>query len=191
MGLIEPPELLRRHRLTVDEYHRMAEVGVLGADARVELIEGEVLDMAPMRSRHASVVGRLVDAFGRAASGQALVWCQLPLHLDGYSEPEPDLMLLRPCDDFYAAAHPTPSDVLLVVEVSESSARYDREIKLPLYAQHGVQEVWLLDLEVDVLRVYRNPRGELYTESQQTAQPGLLSPQALPGVVIDASKLLV
>jgi Uma2 family endonuclease len=190
MGLIESIEVLRRHRLTVSDYHRMSETGVLSADSRVELIEGEVLDMAPMRSRHASAVGRLVETFSGAVRGQALVWCQLPLHLGDYSEPEPDLMLLQPRADYYADAHPTAADVLLLIEVSDTTARYDRGIKLNLYARHGVCEVWIVDLDNGLMRTYRNPRGDTYTEVQETAQPGWLLPQALPGVRIDASKLL-
>jgi Uma2 family endonuclease len=190
MGLFEPPELLRRHRLTVDEYHRLPGAGVLAQDARVELIEGEVVDMAPMRSRHASVVARLMAALASQAATRALVWCQLPLHLGPQSEPEPDLMLLAPREDFYALAHPGPADVLLLVEVSDTTARFDREVKLPLYARHGIPEVWIVDLDNGLLRTCRNPQGELYTEVVETARPGLLSPQALPGLSIDASKLL-
>lgn len=122
MGLVEPPELLSRHRLTVDEYYRMAETGVLTADARVELIEGEIVDMAPMKSLRASVVSKLVALLTKAAADRALVWCQLPLRLSDRSEPEPDLMLLSPRADFYAEAHPTAADVLLLIEVSDTTA---------------------------------------------------------------------
>ena len=190
MGLVEPPELLSRHRLTVDEYYRMAETGVLTADARVELIEGEIVDMAPMKSLHASVVSKLVALLTKAAADRALVWCQLPLRLSDRSEPEPDLMLLSPRADFYAEAHPTAADVLLLIEVSDTTARYDREIKLALYARHGVQEVWIIDLDHRILRTFRGPQGSVYTEVMETASPGRLEPQALQGVVIDASQLL-
>jgi Uma2 family endonuclease len=191
MGLIDPPDVLSRHRLTVSDYHRMSETGVLPPDARVELIEGEVLDMAPMRSRHASVVGRLGEAFGVTFREQALVWCQLPLHLGDYSQPEPDLMLLRPRADYYAHALPAAADVLLLVEVSDTTARYDRGVKLALYARHGVCEVWIVDLDNHMLRTYRNPVGEQYTEVMETASPGVLSPQALPHTRIDLSAVLV
>jgi Uma2 family endonuclease len=191
MGLIDPPDVLNRHRLTVSDYHRMSETGVLPPDARVELIEGEVLDMAPMRSRHASVVGRLSGLFADAFRAQALVWCQLPLHLSDYSEPEPDFLLLRSRADYYADALPTAADVLLLVEVSDTTARYDRGIKLALYARHGVQEVWIVDLDNHMLCTYRNPVGEHYTEVMETASPGVLSPQALPHTSVDMSPLLV
>jgi Uma2 family endonuclease len=191
MGLIEQPALLQRHRLTVDEYHRMADAGVLAPDARVELIEGEVVDMAPMRSRHASVVGRLNALLSAVAAGHALVWCQLPLRLGTTSEPEPDLMLLKPRDDFYAAAHPGAADVLLLVEVSDSTARYDREVKVPLYARHGVPEVWVVDLDDRVLRVYRSPAAGEYTEIRTHAEPGVLTPLAAPELALDLTPLFV
>ncbi len=190
MGLIDQPGLLQRHRLTVAEYHRMGEVGVLAPDARVELIDGEVVDMAPMKSRHASVVGRLNAMLSRAAGDAALVWCQLPLHLDSGSEPEPDLMLLRPRADFYAAAHPEAADVLLLIEVSEGSARYDREVKIPLYARHGVAEAWVVDLDARLVRFFRAPSAGAYTDITASETPGRLAPQALPGLVVDLATLL-
>ena len=189
MGLIDHPELLTRHRLTVAQYHRMGEAGVLAPDARVELIEGEVVDMAPMRSRHASVVGRLTRALGRVVGDEALVWCQLPLRLSDASEPEPDLMLLRPREDFYASAHPTAADVLLLVEVSESSARYDREVKVPLHAHHGVTEVWVVDLDAGVMRFFSQPEGGRYTCITSSETPGPTAPLALPGLVVDLAAL--
>jgi Uma2 family endonuclease len=190
MGLIEPPELLQRHRLTVDEYYRMAETGVLAPDARVELIEGEIVDMAPIGTRHGSTVKRLLHLLAEAVGDRAIVAVQDPVRLSQRSEPQPDLMLLTPRADWYADAHPTAADVLLLVEVSDTTARYDRVIKLGLYARHGVREVWIVDLDHRLFRVYRQPRGEIYTEVMETAQPGRIGPQALPGVSIDAAPLL-
>lgn len=190
MGLIDAPDLLVQHRLTVDEYYRMSEAGVLPPQARVELIEGMVVDMAPMRSAHASVVARLNARLSAAVGAAALVWCQLPVRLGTHSEPEPDLMLLKPRADFYADAHPTPADVLLLIEVSDTTARYDREIKLPLYAQHGVQEVWIVDLDAGLFRRHRGPVGAEYTEINATAAPGEQSVQALPGLALDLTGLI-
>ncbi len=190
MGLIEPPELLRRHRLTVAEYHRMAETGVLAPDARVELIDGEIVDLAPIGTRHRSTVKRLLHLFSDAVARQAIVAVQDPVRLGDRSEPQPDLMLLAPREDFYASAHPVASDVLLLIEVSDTTARYDRIIKLALYARHGVQEVWIVDLDNRVMRVCRSPVGDAYTDVTETTTPGVLSPQALPGVAIDGSRLL-
>jgi len=190
MGLIEPPELLRRHRLTVAEYHRMAETRVLAPDARVELIDGEIVDLAPIGTRHRSTVKRLLHLFSDAVARQAIVAVQDPVRLGDRSEPQPDLMLLAPREDFYASAHPVASDVLLLIEVSDTTARYDRIIKLALYARHGVQEVWIVDLDNRVMRVCRSPVGDAYTDVTETTTPGVLSPQALPGVAIDGSRLL-
>jgi Uma2 family endonuclease len=190
MGVIEPPELLRRHRLTVDEYYRMAQAGVLAPDARVELIDGEIVDMAPIGSRHGSAVKRLLSQFSEAVGGSAIVAVQDPVRLGDRSEPQPDLMLLAPRDDFYELAHPVAADVLLLIEVSDSTARYDSTIKLALYARHGIREVWIVDLDNRLMRVCRQPVGDAYTDIAETAAPGLLSPLLLPGVVIDASRLL-
>jgi Uma2 family endonuclease len=190
MGANEQPLLLPRHRLTVDEYARMAEVGVLAPDARTELIEGEVIDMAPQKSRHAYVVGELTTRLIEAAVRQARVTCQLPLRLSDCNEPEPDVMLLRPRDDGYARAHPGPADVLLLIEVADTSARYDREIKLPLYARHGVAEVWIIDLEAGLLRQYRQPADDSYASVESTASPATQSLPGLPGVAVDLSGLL-
>jgi Uma2 family endonuclease len=190
MGNADSPTVLQRHRLTVDEYYRMAEAGVLAPDAHVELIEGEVVDMAPMKSRHASVVARLLATLQRAVGDQALVWCQLPLRLDPKSEPEPDLMLLRPRTDFYAQAHPGADDVLLLIEVSDSSLDYDRGVKLPLYARHRVAEVWIVDLDNKVVRFFRGNDGTSYTDITASETPRATPVAALPGAMIDLSGLL-
>ena len=126
---------LRRYRFTTTEYDRMAEAGVLGEDDRVELIEGEILEMSPMGRRHAACVDRLTRLLVRGVGDAAIVRVQNPIVLSDHNEPQPDLALLRPRVDFYTAEHPGPEDALLVVEVSDSSVEYDRQIKVPLYAQ--------------------------------------------------------
>jgi Uma2 family endonuclease len=183
-------DFLQRHRLTVDEYYRMAEVGVLRPDARVELIEGEIIDMASISSRHAGTVNRLARLLTFAAGQRAVVSTQNPLRLDVHSEPEPDLMLLEPRADDYRSRHPAAADVLLLIEVAHSSARYDREIKLPLYARHGVQEVWIVDLDHDVVRFHHTPVGGSYAHETFTASPGLTPVRALPGTTVDLTDLL-
>jgi Uma2 family endonuclease len=190
MGALEELPLLQRHRLTVDEYYRMAEAGVLAPDARVELIEGEIIDMAPQKSRHASVVNELSTRLHEAVGRRAVVTCQTPLRLSERSEPEPDLMLLRPRADGYAGSHPDAADVLLLVEVADSSARYDREIKLPLYARHGVAEVWIVDLEAGLVRFQRQPSGERFAEVRQSAAPGVVVLPGLSGAEVDLAGLL-
>jgi Uma2 family endonuclease len=182
--------LPQRHRLSVHDYHRMGEAGILLPGTRIELIEGEIVDKVPIGSRHAAAVARLNGLFSRAAGQEALVWVQNPIRLGDYSEPEPDLALLKPRDDFYAAAHPKSGDVLLIVEVPDTSLRYDREIKIPLYARHGIPEVWLVDLEARVLTIYRRPADAGYDEERRIDSPKAFSPLCLPGAVIDLSNLL-
>lgn len=170
---------LLRRRFTVHEYHQMAEAGILTEDDRVELIEGEIVDMAPIGSQHAASVARLTVLFSRV-QGRGIVWVQNPIRLGEHSEPQPDLTLLKPRADFYAKAHPGPEDVLLVVEVSDTSAEYDREVKLPLYAQAGIPEVWLVDLATEGVEVYRTPTPQGYREARQLRRDQRLAPQAFP-----------
>jgi Uma2 family endonuclease len=171
VGIADSPAVLQRHRLTVDEYHRMGQAGVLAPDARVELIEGEVIDKAPIGSRHASAVKKLNALLSAAAGKSAIVAVQDPLRLSDASEPEPDLMLLRPRADFYAHAHPGPADVLLLIEVSDTTVAYDRGIKLDLYAKHRITEVWIVDLDNNVVRFFRNGDGTAYTDITASETP--------------------
>lgn len=192
MGVIEefPAELgVQRHRLTVEQYHRMAETGVLARDARVELIEGVIVDMAPIGSRHAAVVNKLNRALIAAVGARAIASVQNPIRLGDRSEPQPDLALLRPCEDFYADAPPTAADTLLVIEVSQATAAYDRQVKVPLYAQHGVPEVWIVDLDFSLVRFYRTPQADRYADISATETPGPTSVSMLPGATFDLSGL--
>lgn len=155
-----------RRRFTVDEYYALVPAGVLSERDRVELIEGEIIEMTPMGSPHASAVMRLNQHFSSRLQGQAIVLVQTPVRLGDFSEPEPDLALLRPRTDIYRDAHPGPVDVLLLIEVARSSLSYDRLVKLPLYARSGIAEVWIVDLAAQAVEVYRNPDSEVgYAES--------------------------
>jgi Uma2 family endonuclease len=180
-----------RHRITADDYHLMATAGILGPDARVELIDGEVIDRAPMKNRHAAAVRLLDRRMTLAVGDAAIVSCQLPLRLGASSEPAPDLMLLRPTADFYAAQHPGPGDVLLLVEVADTSLDYHRSVKLPLYARHGVCEVWIVDLENRQISFFRKPAGDSYGDTTASDTPGPTAVAALPGVTIDLSGLMM
>lgn len=152
-----------RHRLTVDEYHRMAEAEVFAAEDRIELIEGDLIDMAPIGQGHAAIVGGLLEALFLACAGRAHVWCQNPIRLNHANEPQPDLAVLRRRADFYATGErPGPADVLLLVEVADSSLRFDRTVKLPLYARAGIAEVWIVDLKRRVVDVHSGPVGDAY-----------------------------
>lgn len=181
----------RPHRYTVADYYRMGEVGILAPDARVELIEGEIIDMAPPGSMHAGTVDHLAEVLGQAVGSRALIRTQNPLRLDKHSEPQPDISVLKRRDDFYKSRHPRPADTLLVIEVADTSLRYDRERKLPLYARQGVPEAWLVDLRARRLVRYRNLRDGAYA---LVDQPNLASPlaiTALPEIRIDLATLFV
>ena len=154
-----------RHRLTVHEYHRMADAGIFGEDDRIELIDGDLIDMAPIGQGHAAVVNRLNEAFVTACAGRAIVSVQNPVRFDQSSEPQPDFAILRRRADFYAVGEPPgPADVLLLFEVADSSLRFDRAVKLPLYARAGIAEVWIVDLQRRLLDAYRGPVGDGYGE---------------------------
>jgi Uma2 family endonuclease len=178
----------RRHRITVDEYHRMAELGLLAPDARVELIEGEIIDMAPIGKEHTSVVDQLTRLFVRAVGDEAIVRVQGSVRLGRMSEP--DLLLLRPSADFYRSRFATGADALLVIEVSDSTLRYDREVKVPLYARHGVPEAWIVDLRNDQLLGYGALQAEEYRSLRVHERPARMELTALPGLTVDLSAVL-
>ena len=180
---------IKRRQITVDEYYRMGEVGLIGPDERVELIEGEIIDMAPIGSDHASFVIQLTNLLVKAVQDKAIVSVQNPVRLSNRSEPEPDFAILRPRADFYRKQLPTAADALLIVEVSNTSERYDREIKLPLYAAHSVPEVWVISIEQQSLTVYRTPTGDRYQHEQTTDAPGRVTLFALPDVSVDLRTL--
>ena len=167
----------------------MAEVGVLAQDARVELIQGEIIDRVLIGSPHASVVNALARVFFQAVGERAIVSVQQPIRLDRYSEPQPDLTVVKPRADFYRTAHPTPSDVLLLIEVSDSTLRYDREIKLPLYASHAIPEVWILDINHKIIHRFVQATKRTYT-AVTTLGDGVVALSNLPGVSVDLSGLL-
>ena len=181
---------LLRRRFDVEDYHRMAEAGILGEDDRVELIEGEIIEMAAIGSRHAACVDRLTRLLACPVQERAIVRVQNPIRLGEHSEPEPDVTLLRPQPDFYASAHPTPPDVLLVVEVADTSMEYDREIKIPLYARAGVPEVWLVDLTGNVVELFSGPSGDAYRDVRRVAAGQTISPAALTDLTIPVDQVL-
>lgn len=182
-------EWFHRHRLTVEEFERMAEVGLLAHDARVELIEGEIIDMPPSGDPHSGTINFLNRAFSAAVGTAAIVSVQLPLRLGQYSQPQPDLIILRDRRDFYAAKRPTSPDTLLLIEVSDSSVRYDRQIKLPLYAKHGVREYWLIDVSKKELHRFRSPQLGGYADVSSTKSPGILTVDLPEPTQVDLTRL--
>ena len=154
----------RPHRLTVDDYYRMAEVGVLSPDDRTELIEGEIIDMAPIGSVHADVVRLLTKRLLTAFRDSAEVSVQLPVRLSQRSEPQPDIAVLAAKPSGYRQAHPSAADVLLLIEVSDTTLHYDLNAKARLYAKHGVREYWVVDLVASRVWRHRGPSGTHYAE---------------------------
>jgi len=155
-----------RKQFTVTDYARMRETGILAEDDRVELIAGEVRQMSPIGPFHAAVVKRLNTLLNRALDETMIVSVQDPIQLDDQSEPQPDLAILHYRDDYYAHAHPVADDVLLVIEVADSSADYDREEKMPRYAAANIMEAWLIDLAADRVEQYSQPRNGIYRLKQ-------------------------
>lgn len=183
-------EPIQRRLFTTDEYHVMLEAGILNEDDRVELIEGEILEMAPIGSFHVGGVNRLTALFTALLGSRAVVSVQNPVILDKRSEPQPDLVILRFREDYYASGLPTPSDVLLLIEIADSSFQFDRDVKAGLYARHGVPEVWLQDIEHSALLVHRNSSPEGYRDVRIFRCGEQVSPLAFPDLVIEVDAIL-
>jgi len=169
----------------------MAEVGILSEDDHVELIEGEIIKMAPIGSRHAGCVTRLNVLFNNLVVGKtALVNVQNPVRLNDFSEPQPDISLLKLRNDFYSNSHPTPADVLLIIEVGDTSIEYDQNIKIPLYATSLIPEVWLVNLVKDTVEIYREPRDRMYREVHYVTRGDSVSPKYNPNLTISVDSIL-
>ena len=179
----------QRHRISVEHFYRMADAGLFDADERVELVDGEIIDMPPMGSRHATIVEQLTRLLCTALPAQIIVRSQLPLLLGEYSEPLPDVAVVRPSSDHYGTNHPTAEDALLVVEISDSTLRYDRDVKTLLYARHGVPEVWIFDAAAKQLHRYRSPADGAYGD--QVTLPLSRLPVGTTGVDIDLATLAI
>ncbi|MCC6765109.1 MAG: Uma2 family endonuclease [Deltaproteobacteria bacterium] len=179
-----------RHRFTIDEYHRMGDAGIFDEDSRVELIEGDVLHMCPIGMRHIGGVNRLNALFSRRLGARVVVSVQNPVVLDDYSEPQPDLTLLAVRADFYSTVYARPSDVLLAIEVADSSVSYDRRIKSNLYARKHVRELWLIDIPGKALEVYRRPSASGYREHQRLVRGRRIAMVAFPRVFFRVAEIL-
>lgn len=187
--LIRNPWVARR-MLTVAEYHRMGEVGILTERDRVELIEGELIAMAPIGSNHSGTVNGLNRLLVRVVGDNGVVSVQNPVQLDDRSEPQPDFMVLRPRADDYRQSTPRPDDVLLVIEIADSSLGYDRAVKRPLYASRGIPEFWIVNLAAGEVEVCRTPVGNDYASVSRAGRDDVLEISMLPGAVIPVGALL-
>lgn len=187
-AMVEPTSSHRR--ITVDQYYDMARSGLIAPDTRVELIEGEVVPMAPIGDRHGSAVEELDELLHQAVAGRARVRCQMPVRLGNYSEPQPDLVVMRPRTGRNDRAHPSAADVFLIVEIGDSTLRYDLDVKVPLYAQHGVPEVWVIDLKHDTIHFFRLPLEGGYRDLTSTAESRVMTIPGVSGATIDLSAIL-
>ena len=179
-----------RKRFSVDDYHRLAELGFIAPDERTELIQGEIIPMAPIGPRHAGHTRRLLQILSSRIGDAGVVDAQNPVRLGDESEPQPDLTVLRPRDDFYAAAHPTPEDVLLLIEVSDTSLSFDRRTKVPLYAEHAIAVVWLVDVENGAVEVYEQPVNGVYEQVHVCRGTAIVVHEGL-GPRFEARELLI
>ena len=185
-----PPPAREKRKFTVAEYYRMAEVGILHHTERVELLDGEIIVRAPIGEPHATVVDRLTLAFAEVSRGRFIVRVQNPIRLDAGAEPQPDLALLRLRADFYINAHPGPADVLVVMEVSDSTLDFDREVKSKRYAAAGIPEMWVMNLPGDCLDRLDQPGPAGYARHTVFRRGDKISPAALPDLELAVADLL-
>ena len=181
---------ISRRRFTVDEYHGMAEAGILHEDDRVELIEGGVVEMTPIGGRHAKCVTELTRALTPLVGEDTRVSPQNPVRLGDYEEPQPDVALLRVGERYQASELPNPEDVLLLIEVSDTSLAYDRDVKLPLYARSGIAEVWLVDLVSDVIERHTEPSPDGYRLVRRVGRGETIKSTVLPALVLPVDTVL-
>lgn len=178
-------------QITIDLYQQMGEKGLLTPEDRVQLIEGEILEMAPIGPRHGSVTGQLAKWFYRALGDAATVRLDNPVNLGEYSQPQPDLILLQPRVEDYVASHPGPEDVILLVEVSDSTLEFDRGRKRELYARFAIREYWVIDVNSRSVGAYSEPaNGEFQVASEYRLQD-TISPKVFPQVAIAVKELFV
>jgi Uma2 family endonuclease len=173
------------HKFTVQQYHLMHEAGVFAVGDRYELINGEIREMSPIGIKHAVCVAKIARLFQIKLGDWAFVWTQNPIILRNHSEPQPDLAILKWRDDFYASALPTPEDILLIIEVADSTIAYDRDVKSPLYAANGIPEMWIFDLNQQIIEGYSQPSASGYKRSQRYEKGDTLAIEAFPEVIFN------
>jgi Uma2 family endonuclease len=181
---------LQKWHFNVDQYYRLAEAGVLKPDDRVELIEGEIIKMPPIGSPHASSVTRANYALEPFTRHKFIVSIQNPVRLSDFSEPVPDIALLKPRPDFYAERHPRPEDVLLIIEVADTTLLSDRNVKIPLYARHGIPECWLVNLPKKIIEVYYDLMDEVYRKALKCNREEVLTSPTVPGLSLKVSEII-
>ncbi len=187
MSTVDVPE---RMRISVERYFKMAETGVLTEEDRVELIEGDILNMSPIGPPHGGITGRLNKLLVLAAGDSAVLLPGSTLPLGDYSAPQPDLLLLAPRADSYLRRHPLPSEALLVIEISDSSLAFDRGVKRAVYAKHGIAEYWVVDVPHSHVHRYLGPTPDgWYAQAEIFADDDVIAPQALPAIHVAVGPL--
>lgn len=180
---------LQTRKFTVEQFHKMSEIGVISENERVELIRGEIIEMAAIGVRHASCVNRLVNLLIKLLEERIILAPQNPIELGDTSQPQPDIALLRPRADFYQTSFPQAGDIFLLIEVADSTVKYDREVKIPLYAENNIIEVWLVDVNQQVVEVYREPIKQGYQRIETFGQNQNLMIKAFPDVNIAVNEI--
>ena len=185
-----PATVPTRRRFTVAEYYALAEIGILAENDRVELLDGDLIVMPPIGDWHAASVKFFNNTMLPPLQSRAMIAVQDPVRLDEHSEPQPDVMLLRWRDDFYGGGHPGPADVLLLIEVSDTTVEYDRNAKLPRYARSGIPEVWIVNRPARRIEGYSEPSGDAYTTVRYAGPGETIAPQAFPDIVLEVNRII-
>ena len=185
-----PADTIVTRKFTVDEYYRMGEAGIFHPEERVELIEGVIVVISPIGIRHAASVHRYIQVFSPLVGERISFQIQNPIHLDDNTEPQPDVMLLRPRPDNFYGSHPGPEDVLLVIEVSETSLNYDRDVKAHLYGRHNIPETLVLTLPGDCIEGFTRPGPEGYAQHNIYRRGDTITLSSLPDIELPVEDLL-
>jgi len=188
--MTRPLENLRKRLINIDEYHRMAEVGILTPNDRVELILGEILNMSPVESKHSAIVKRITKLFVTAFLDSAIVQIQDPIQIQKHSEPEPDALILKPREDFYVDKLPSPEDAFLLIEVADTTLDYDKKVKLELYAEAGIPEYWIVDANEDQILKYLQPENKQYKKMEIASIGDSINCNAFPDVTFAVKDIL-
>ena len=184
------PLTIPRRTLTVDDYHKLGDAGILRPEDRVELIEGEMIEMAPIGARHVAMVNKLCALLVAAVGKNAIVSVQNPIILPPRNEPQPDLAILKPRADYYESQLPNAQDVLLLIEVADSTLEYDRDAKIPTYAQHDISEVWLINLQTNSLSIFLDPAPKGYRRLLTPQRGERIAPHLLPNIELAVTEIL-
>jgi len=183
-------EVATKRLFDVREYYGMLEAGILAPEEKVELINGEIIQISPIGSQHAACVSRLRELIGEILGKSVIIRTQDPVRLNDKSEPEPDLAILRRQADFYASAHPQPEDVLLLIEVADSSLHFDQHVKLPLYAAANIPEVWIIDITNQKVQTFSAPEAGAYKQQALFRVSENVTSTTLPDLKLSVDNIL-